>query len=82
MKMLITEPCLVNFGDDRGGIHQDAGDLPDVPKDQAIALANVGRALYTDRKDDPDKSGRNTATSEMLKAAQELAKAKAKPVKE
>lgn len=78
MKVLITEPCLVNFGDDHGGVHQAAGALPDVPKDQAIALANAGRALYVERKDDPDKNGRNTAPPEMLKAAQEMAKAASK----
>lgn len=74
MKLLIIEACLVNFGDDFGGVHQCAGDLPDVPKDTARALVSSGRALYTAKTDDPDKSGRNTATPDMMRAAEAMAK--------
>jgi len=36
-KILITEPCLVNYGDDRGGVDEPAGALVEVPK----AVANT-----------------------------------------
>lgn len=73
-KLLIIEACMVNFADDRGGVHQSAGDLPDVPKDAARALVTAGRALYVNKTDDPDKQGRNTASREMLQAAEAMAK--------
>lgn len=73
-KLLIIEACMVNFADDRGGVHQSAGDLPDVPKDAARALVTAGRALYANKTDDPDKQGRNTASREMLQAAEAMAK--------
>jgi hypothetical protein len=76
-KVLITTPVLINFEDDRGGLHHDAGDTPVVPKDTALALVRADRALFVSKSDDPDKSGRNTATAEMLKAAADLAAAKA-----
>jgi len=75
-KVLITAPVLINFDDDRGGLHHDAGETPVVPKDTALALVRADRALYASKGDDPDKSGRNTATAEMLKAAADLAKVK------
>lgn len=68
-KILIIEACLVNYGDDRGGIHQDAGDQIEVGKDAALALTRAGRALYVSKADDADKSGRYTATKDMLQAA-------------
>lgn len=73
-KLLILEPCVVNFSDDRGGVHQSAGDLPDVPKESARNLIAAGRALYANKTDDPDKQGRNTASREMLQAAEAMAK--------
>jgi len=76
-KVLITAPVLINFEDDRGGLHHDAGETPVVPKDTALTLVRADRALYASKSDDPDKSGRNTATAEMLKAAAEFAAAKA-----
>lgn len=77
-KQLIIEPCLVNHGDDRGGVDYAAGKIVDVLRDDAYKLAQAGRALYVDRKDDPDRSGRYTASKDMLQAAAELAAAKAK----
>ena len=74
-KLLIIEPCLVNYGDDRGGVHQSAGDLVEVSKDVANALVRPGRALYVAKADDPDKGGHNTASKDMLKAAEAMAKA-------
>lgn len=73
-KLLIIEACMVNFADDRGGVHQSAGDMPSVPKDAAHALIAAGRALYVDKKEDPDKQGRNTASQQMLHAAEAMAK--------
>lgn len=73
-KMLIIEACMVNHGDDRGGVHQSAGDMPDVPKDAARALVSAGRALYVNKNDDTDKHGRNTASREMLAAAEAMQK--------
>ena len=75
-KQLVIEPCLVNYADDRGGVGQSAGDIIDVPKDTARALALAGRTLYVNRIDDPDKSGRFTATKDMLAAAAAMARAK------
>lgn len=74
-KILITESTLINYGDDRGGVHHGVGDLPDVPKAIAADLVRSSRALYAVREDDTDKSGRNTATKEMLTAAAAIAKA-------
>lgn len=78
MKQIIIEACIVNFGDDRGGVGQAAGDIVDVPKEAARTLATAGRALYTNKADDPDKSGRFTASKEMIKAAEAMAAARAK----
>lgn len=77
-KLLILEACLVNFADDRGGIHHDAGDMPDVPKAQATDLIRCNRALYINKADDADKAGRYTASAEMVKAAKAMEAAKAK----
>lgn len=73
-KQLIIESTIVNYGDDRGGVHEDRGAIVDVPKETARTLAAVNRALYVNRTDDPDKGGRNTATAEMLKAAADMAR--------
>ena len=77
-KMLIIAATLVNYGDDRGGVHQDAGDLIDAPKDEARKLVDAKRALYLNKTDDLDKHGRNTASAKEIKAAEDLAKARAK----
>jgi hypothetical protein len=74
MKVLITENTIVNVGDDRGGVHAGAGSLPDVPADVARRLVLASRALYTNRKDDPDKAGSNTAPDEVVKAAEAVVK--------
>ena len=71
-KLLITTPVLINYEDDRGGVHHDVGEMPVVAKDTALALVRADRALYADKRDDPDKSGRNTASAEMLRAAKAL----------
>lgn len=81
MKILILSSCLVNFGDDAGGQPVEQGDMPDVPKDVAVKLIGYGRALYTDKKDDPDKAGANTASKELIKAAEAAAAEKAKAAK-
>lgn len=78
MKQLIIEPCLINYGDDRGGVDQAAGDIVDVPKETAINLARLGRTLFVDRKDDPEKTGRYTATEAMLSAAKAMKTARGK----
>ena len=80
-KLLILDPCLVNFADDRGGIHHDSGDMPDVPKAAATDLVRRGRALYVNKSDDADKAGRYTASADMVKAAQAMEEAKAKAAK-
>jgi len=77
-KLLIIDSTLVNYGDDRGGVHAETGEIAtDVPKETCRVLVAAGRALYVAKADDPDKNGRNTASAEMLKAAEEMAKAKA-----
>lgn len=77
-KLLIIAACLVNFGDDRGGIHHDAGEMPDVPKAPATDLVRHGRALYINKSDDADKAGRYTASPDMVKAAKAMEAAKNK----
>jgi hypothetical protein len=41
-------------------------------------LVRRGRALYIDKADDADKSGRYTASADMVKAAKAMEAAKAK----
>lgn len=77
-KQLVIESCLINFNDDRGGVDCAAGEIVEVPKATAIDLARAGRTLYVDKKDDPDKSGRHTASADMLKAAADMRKARDK----
>ena len=78
MKILIIASALVNYNDDRGGVHEETGALIDPPKDVAVKLTEQGRALYVNKSDDPFKDGRFTASPEMVKAAEALAKANAK----
>lgn len=78
-KLLIIEPCLVAYGDDRGGVHQDTGDIVDVSKDTGVTLTRANRALYLGKADDPDPSGRYTASKDLVQAAQAAAKAKEAP---
>jgi hypothetical protein len=66
-KLIIIEPCVVNYGDDRGGVHADVGDEIAVNADTAIALAKAGRGLYVSRDDDPAK-GRHTAPEALIAA--------------
>lgn len=75
-KILILDPCQVNFGDERGGVHVDHAETPSVTVDTAKALVGAGRAVYVDKKDDPDKKGRDTATEAMLDAAEQVRKAR------
>lgn len=69
MKILIIETTIVNFGDDRGGQVIEAPNWAEVNKDTAKAVVLAGRALYTNKADDPEKGAPNTASPEMLKAA-------------
>lgn len=74
-KLLIIEPTIVNYGDDRGGVDQQTGDIVDVPKAVASTLTKKNRALYLEKKDDPTKAGLYTASPDLVKAAQAAAKA-------
>lgn len=78
MKQLVIEPCLINLGDDRGGVDHAAGEIVDVQKGIAGDLARAGRTLFVDRKDDPDKHGRYTASEAMLSAAKDMVRARKK----
>ncbi len=73
-KMLVIDPCIINYQDDRGGVAETAGALVEVTKDTARDLIGANRALYVNKTDDPDKHGRNTASPEMLKAAADMRK--------
>lgn len=73
-KILITEPCLVNYGDDRGGVDEPAGALVEVPKAVANTLTKKNRALYTNKADDPTKGNLLTASPELVKAAEAAAR--------
>lgn len=81
MKVLIIESTQVNHGDDRGGVHEEAGSIVDVSKDNAKRLTEARRALYTVKADDPTRGAIYTATKEELDAAKALAKAKVADVK-
>ena len=78
MKILIIEATQVVFNPDVGGEHVASGEIVDVPKDQAGKLTQANRALYVNKADDSYKDGRFTAPADMLKAAEAMAKAKAK----
>jgi len=80
-RVLVIESCLINHRDDRGGVHAAAGEILNVAKDTAGELSRMGRVLYASRDDDPSKDGRFTASPQMLQAAEDMgrAKAKAKP---
>lgn len=75
-KMLVIAGCLINHGDDRGGVAHAQGEIVEVNKDTADTLAKMDRALYASREDDPTKAGIHTASPDMLKAAQAMAKGK------
>lgn len=76
-KLLIISACLINLGTDDGGIDHAEGEFADVPKDTARFLAENGRALYCDKKDDHTKEARFSASDKQLKAAEALGKARA-----
>lgn len=80
-KILIIETCLVNHGDDAGGIAHEAGETIDVNKDTAIELAKYGRSLYLNKADDPTKTKQYSASTDMVKAVETAAKARAAAAK-
>jgi hypothetical protein len=61
MKLLILEACAIATLGAEVSSHADVGDVVDVPKDDAISLARMGRAMFLDKADDPTK-GLLTAT--------------------
>jgi hypothetical protein len=73
-KMLVIAACLINLGDDRGGVDHAVGQFVDVPKDTARILADNERALYVEKTADHTKEGRYTAHERMVKAAEAMAK--------
>lgn len=75
-KQIVIEPCLINYGDDRGGVDHAAGDTVEVSKETAANLARAGRTLFIDKKDDPDKNGHYTASEAMIAAARDMKKQK------
>lgn len=77
-KVIITEGCLVNYQDDRGGVHEEQGAICEPSKEVAKQLVVIGRALYVSKADDFDKGGANTASQALLRAAEAAAKGPAK----
>lgn len=71
-EQLVIETCLINFGDDKGGIVCEAGQFVEPNADTARELASYGRTLYTNVKDDRTK-GRFTASTAMIDAARAAA---------
>lgn len=67
-KILVIEGCVINHGDDRGGVVYSVGEAADVTKETATALVRAGRALYVHREDDASRGG-FTASTEILQAA-------------
>lgn len=80
-KMLVIAACLINLGDDAGGVSHEVGDMPEVPKDTAKLLAENDRVLYVNEKDDHTKPARFTASERMVKAAEAMRKEAAKAAK-
>ncbi|HSD36087.1 MAG TPA: hypothetical protein VLC92_01180 [Rhodocyclaceae bacterium] len=80
-KLVLLETIVVNYGDDRGGVIESAGDLITVTKETGIELTNHGRALYTRKGDDHSKGGLLTAPADVVSAAEERASTKGKPAK-
>lgn len=61
MKLLITEACQI--AGEAVSQHADVGAEVDLPKDDAVLLARMGRAMFLDKADDPTK-GSLTASAE------------------
>jgi len=55
MKILILEACLIATAGAEIAAHADVNDVVDVPKDDAVSLARMGRAMFLDKADDPTK---------------------------
>lgn len=68
-KVLVLEPVIVNYHDDRGGIAAEAGTLITIDAAQAQALARFGRVLFTSKGDDPTK-GQQTAPADVVALAE------------
>lgn len=75
--ILLIAAVIINFQDGQGGQHTEPG-LVQVPRDVGQQLVGQGLALYTQRADDPSRSGAHTATDRELAAAELMAKAQAK----
>lgn len=77
-KQLVIEPCIVNYQDDRGGVHADMGDEISPNTEQALKLAQMHKAVYLSADDDPTK-GRYTIRPDLAaaKAAAEAAMSQA-----
>lgn len=67
-KLLIIETCVVNHGDDAGGVVHETGETIDVNKDTALELVKYNRALYLSKQDDPTKTKQFSAPPEMIRA--------------
>ncbi len=74
-KLLIIENCIVNHGDDAGGVVHESKETIDVNKDTALELVKYNRALYLNKQDDPTKTKQFSATPEMIRAIEAEAKA-------
>lgn len=75
-KIILTDNCVVNFRDDRGGQHHQIGERLDVPNDEATSLVRMGRAKFLDKASDFDKKhASNTATAEDIKQIEAAAAA-------
>jgi hypothetical protein len=72
MKLIILQACTV--AGESVSTHADIGDEVDVPKDDAVLLCRMGRALFLDKAEDPSK-GQMTATKEDVATARAQAKA-------
>jgi hypothetical protein len=81
MKLLVITSCMVRLGTE-GLEPAEQGALINVDKGQADTLTKFGRALYTNKTDDPTKEKSLTASAEMVAAAEKLAAKKAKGTKE
>lgn len=68
-KVLVLEPVVVNYHDDRGGIAEEAGTLINVDAAQAQSLARFGRVLFVNKGDDPTK-GQQTAPESVVALAE------------
>lgn len=81
IKILIAQACVVLASGAEQVEHADVGDTVEVSKEDALSLARLGRAYFSEKSDDPTK-GRLTAGKEEVDLVKKQAKAIAEDLKQ